>query len=140
MKTSNKTFKIFYSKDLSFSSSFVGLLWVCVCRTTCSEYCVTGFLKSQKNIEKRKNIGQASLSFFNFLFSMFQSVLQCNQEENAMHVRLCLVVVKYFPERKIFSSVWLHYENCCRKYFHVFGFILKMLFSYKIFTFYRLFS
>ena len=86
MKTSNITLKIFYSKDLSFSTSFVGLLWVCVCRTTCSEYCVTGFLKSQKNIEKRKNIGQASLSFFYFLFSMFQSVLQCSQEENAMHI------------------------------------------------------
>ena len=48
--------------------------------------------------------------------------------------RLCLVLVKYFLERKIFSSVWLHYENCCRKYFHVFGSILKMLFSYKFFT------
>ena len=40
---------------------------------------------------------------------------------------------KYFSKRKIFSSVWLHYENCCRKYFHVFGSILKMLFSYKFF-------
>ena len=55
------------------------------------------------------------------------------------HLRLCLVVVKhfsenkYFPKRKIFSSVWLHYENCCRKYFHVFGSILKILFSYKFF-------
>ena len=29
----------------------------------------------------------------------------------------------------------MHYENCCRKYFHVFDYILKMLFSYKIFTF-----
>ena len=46
----------------------------------------------------------------------------------------------YFRERKIFSSVWLYYENCCRKYFHVFGFILKMLFSYKFFTFSQLFS
>ena len=41
---------------------------------------------------------------------------------------------------KIFSSVWLHYENCCRKYFHVFGSILKMLFSYKIFKVSKLFS
>ena len=41
---------------------------------------------------------------------------------------------------KIFSSVWLHYENCCRKYFHVFSSILKMLFSYKFFAFSRLFS
>ena len=39
--------------------------------------------------------------------------------------RLCLVYVKYFRERKIFSSVWLHYENCSRKYFHVFSNILK---------------
>ena len=27
----------------------------------------------------------------------------------------------------------MHYENCCRKYFHVFCSILKMLFSYKFF-------
>ena len=46
----------------------------------------------------------------------------------------------YFRERKIFSSVWLHYENCSRKYFHVFGNILKMLFSYKFFTFSQPFS
>ena len=38
--------------------------------------------------------------------------------------------VKYFRERKIFSSVWLYYENCSRKCFHVFGCIMKMLFSY----------
>ena len=30
-----------------------------------------------------------------------------------------------FSGRKIFSSVWLHYENCSRKYFHVFSNILK---------------
>ena len=41
---------------------------------------------------------------------------------------------------KIFSSVWLHYKNCCRKYFHVFGSIMKMLFSYKIFKVSQLFS
>ena len=35
----------------------------------------------------------------------------------------------------MFSSIWLHYKNCCRKYFHVFGSILKMLFSYEFFTF-----
>ena len=40
-----------------------------------------------------------------------------------------------FGKKKIFLSVWLHYENCCRKYFHVFDYILKMLFSYKFFTF-----
>ena len=38
--------------------------------------------------------------------------------------------VKYFRERKIFSSVGLHYENCSRKCFHMFGCILKILFSY----------
>ena len=43
--------------------------------------------------------------------------------------------VKYFRERKIFSSVWLHYENYSRKCFHVFGCILKMLFSYYFLTF-----
>ena len=48
--------------------------------------------------------------------------------------------VKYFQKRKIFSSVWLHYENCFRKCFHVFGCILKMLFSYYFFTFSHLFS
>ena len=40
----------------------------------------------------------------------------------------------YFPERKIFSSVWLYYENFSRKYFHVFGNIMKMLFSTTIHT------
>ena len=35
----------------------------------------------------------------------------------------------YLQERKIFSSVWLYYENFSRKYFHVFGGLLKMLFS-----------
>ena len=46
--------------------------------------------------------------------------------------------VKYFRERKIFSSVWLHYENCFRKCFHVFGCILKMLFFYYFLTFSQL--
>ena len=35
----------------------------------------------------------------------------------------------YLQERKIFSSVWLYYENFSRKYFHVFGNLLIMLFS-----------
>ena len=35
----------------------------------------------------------------------------------------------YFQEREIFSSVWLYYENFSRKYFHVFGNLLIMLFS-----------
>ena len=43
-------------------------------------------------------------------------------------LRLHLVHVKYFPEM-LFSCVWLYYENFSRKYFHVFGNILKMLFS-----------
>ena len=38
--------------------------------------------------------------------------------------------VKIFSGKKIFSSVWLNYENYFRKYFQVFGYILKMLFSY----------
>ena len=38
----------------------------------------------------------------------------------------------------MFSSVWLHYENCSRKCFHVFGCILKMLFSYYFLTFSQL--
>ena len=42
--------------------------------------------------------------------------------------------VKYFQERKIFSSAWLHLKNYIRKQFSVFGNILKMLFSYKFFT------
>ena len=48
--------------------------------------------------------------------------------------------VKYFRERKIFSSVWLHYENCSRKYFHVFGCILKIPFFYYFLTFSHPFS
>ena len=45
-----------------------------------------------------------------------------------------------FSGKENISNVLLHYENCCKKYFHVFGSILKMLFSYKIFTFSQLFS
>ena len=48
---------------------------------------------------------------------------------NRIIFRLRLVHVKYIQERKIFSSFWLYYENFSRKYFHVFGKILKMLFS-----------
>ena len=46
--------------------------------------------------------------------------------------------VKYFRESKIFSSVWLYYENCSIKCFHVFGYILEMLFSYYLLTFSQL--
>ena len=35
--------------------------------------------------------------------------------------RLCLVHVKAFPERKIFSCVWLHFKKFSEKYFLVFG-------------------
>ena len=57
-----------------------------------------------------------------------------------LQLRLCLVHVKYFPEniyfpeRKIFSSVWVYYENFSRKYFHLFGNILKILFSTITYT------
>ena len=34
----------------------------------------------------------------------------------------------------------MHYENYCKKYFYVFGSILKMLFFYKFFIFFQLFS
>ena len=47
---------------------------------------------------------------------------------------------KYFRERKIFSSVWLHFKNYIIKQFSVFGNILKMLFSYKFFTLSQPFS
>ena len=47
---------------------------------------------------------------------------------------------KYFRERKIFSSVWLHFKNYIIKQFSMFGNILKMLFSYKIFTLSQPFS
>ena len=40
---------------------------------------------------------------------------------NYSDLRLCLVHVKYFRERKIFSSVWLHSKKCFGKYFLVFG-------------------
>ena len=33
--------------------------------------------------------------------------------------------VKYFPKRKIFSSVWLHSKKYFGKYFLVFGYILE---------------
>ena len=43
--------------------------------------------------------------------------------------------MKIILERKIFSSVWLHFKNYIRKQFSVFDNILKMLFFYKFFTF-----
>ena len=48
-----------------------------------------------------------------------------------MYFRLCLVGckifsgVKYFQERKIFSSAWLHFKKCFGKYFLVFGCVLE---------------
>ena len=36
-------------------------------------------------------------------------------------LRLCLVHVKAFPERKMFSCVWLHFQKFSKKYFLVFG-------------------
>ena len=36
-------------------------------------------------------------------------------------LRLCLVCVKAFPERKMFSCVWLHFKKFSEKYFLVFG-------------------
>ena len=43
-----------------------------------------------------------------------------------------------FEKWKYFLSVWLYYENCSRKYFQVFGFIMKILIFYKLFTFSQL--
>ena len=51
--------------------------------------------------------------YFTIYFSLFFSL------------RLCLVPVKYFPERKIFSSVWLYSKKYFGKYFLVFGCILE---------------
>ena len=70
--------------------------------------------------------------------SLFKKFPENRQQ--LLNLRLCLVHVKYFPENKYFSEMlflgkenifkcWLHYENCFRKYFYVFGNILKMLFS-----------
>lgn len=87
MKTSNKTLTIFYSKDLSFSTSFVDLLFVSLCmqdnllRVLCD-----GFFKIAKKHREKKEYWSSFSFLFSFLFSMFQSVLQCSQEENAMHI------------------------------------------------------
>ena len=51
--------------------------------------------------------------------------------EEFQHLRLHLVGckiflgVKYFQERKIFSSIWLYSKKCFGKYFLVFGCILE---------------
>ena len=36
-----------------------------------------------------------------------------------------MVHVKVFPERKMFSCVWLHFKKCFKKYFLVFGCVLE---------------
>ena len=43
--------------------------------------------------------------------------------------------MKIFLGKENISSVWLFFKNYIRKQFSVFGNILKMLFSYKFFTF-----
>ena len=51
------------------------------------------------------------------------------------HLVECKIFSKckiFLGERKIFSSVWLHYEIFFRKYFHMFVCILKMLFSQSL--------
>ena len=42
-----------------------------------------------------------------------------------MGLRLCLVRVKAFPEKKMFSCVWLHFKKIFGKYFLMFGCILE---------------
>ena len=47
-----------------------------------------------------------------------------------IHIQICILGcvwlgVKYFQERKIFSSVWLHFKKCFGKYFLVFGCVLE---------------
>ena len=42
-----------------------------------------------------------------------------------MGLRLCLVRVKAFPEKKMFSCVWLHFKKNFGKYFLMFGCILE---------------
>ena len=39
----------------------------------------------------------------------------------------------YFPERKIFLSVWLHFRKCCEKYFLVFGCMVENAIFLQIF-------
>ena len=46
-----------------------------------------------------------------------------------LHLGCICFSVKYFRERKIFYSVWLHFKNYIRKPFSLFGNILKILFS-----------
>ena len=55
------------------------------------------------------------------------NVQTCDIVWNIYTLRLCLFHVSdfpentYFPEKKIFLSVWLHFRKCCEKYFLVFG-------------------
>ena len=39
----------------------------------------------------------------------------------------------YFPKKKIFLSVWLHFRKCCEKYFLVFGCIVENAIFLQIF-------
>ena len=49
-------------------------------------------------------------------------------------LRLRLVRVKAFPEKKMFSCVWLHFKKIFGKYFLMFGCILENTIENTIFT------
>ena len=72
-------------------------------------------------------------------FSSNFSYLLTNKAAFWLNIKYFLSV-KYFWGKKIFLSVWLHYENCFRKCFLVFGCILKMLFSNYFLIFSHQFS
>ena len=40
----------------------------------------------------------------------------------------------YFPEKKIFSCVWLHFKKCFGKYFLMFGCVLEKIIENTFFT------
>ena len=49
-------------------------------------------------------------------------------------LRLRLVRVKAFPEKKMFSCVWLHFKKIFGKYFLMFGYILENTIENTFFT------
>ena len=66
---------------------------------------------------------------FSLLCTVFKHFLMNEKHYTANSLRLVRVKVfpenRYFPERKMFSCVWLHFKKCFEKYFLMFGCVLE---------------
>ena len=66
------------------------------------------FFRLQKKKKKKKFAIKAPFGSCKSIFRKYSIFWKC-----------------YFPERKMFSCVWLHFKKCFEKYFLVFGCVIK---------------